>query len=93
MAVPDGKWAEYARVTRDAAALLGYRVDDRCLPDEKEPCGGTFGQHAMANLAVIKAVCDHQLLHLGAPPETVAVIYDGVLGEIRDPATCQLCRP
>jgi len=61
----DQSWAEVARATRDALALLGRPITPRCLPDEADPCGGTFADHAAAHLATIKAVADHQLLHLG----------------------------
>ena len=62
---PDQAWAEYARASRDALAALGYGITPRCLPDEVEPCGATYAQHSAAHLATIKAVCDHQLEHLG----------------------------
>jgi|SRR5580700_759493 hypothetical protein len=65
--VPDEAWAEYARASRDALASLGYGITPRCLPDEIAPCGASYAQHTTAHLATIKAVCDHQLVHLGQP--------------------------
>ena len=61
----DESWAEVARGTRRALAELGHPITPLCLPDEADPCGGTFTQHALAHLATIKAVADHQLEHLG----------------------------
>lgn len=66
MNVRDEEWEPVARSTREALRLLGYPIEPRCLPGEAAPCGATFAQHAMAHLAVIKAICDHQLMHLGA---------------------------
>lgn len=65
MTAADESWAEVARATREALALLGRPIEPRCLPDEADPCGGTFTLHAVAHLATIKAICDHQLGHLG----------------------------
>ena len=67
MSVPDEAWAEVARNSREALALLGYSIGPRCLPDEPDACGGTWAQHAAAQLGVLKAVADHQLAHLGGP--------------------------
>lgn len=61
----DESWAQIARDTREALATLGRPIEPRCLPDESDPCGGTFATHAMAHFATIKAICDHQLGHLG----------------------------
>ena len=61
----DESWAPVARDTREALRLLGRPIEPKCLPDETDPCGGTFAIHAMAHLASIKAICDHQLGHLG----------------------------
>lgn len=66
MPVDDESWAPVARATRQALDLLGYPITPRCLPDEPDPCGGTFALHTVAHLATIKAICDHQLVHLGA---------------------------
>jgi hypothetical protein len=60
-------WEQVARNSRQALALLGYPIASNCLPGEAEPCGGTFAEHAMAHLATLKAVCDHQLDHLDHP--------------------------
>jgi len=61
----DTQWADLARASRQALGLLGYPIDDRCLPDEPSPCGGTFQLHAIAHLATLAAVTDHHLEHLG----------------------------
>jgi hypothetical protein len=71
--VPDETWAQVARDSRDALALLGFPITGRCLPDEAEPCGATWAQHAAAQLATLRAVVDHQLEHVGLP---------GVAGEV-----------
>lgn len=61
----DESWAQIARDTREALRYLAYPIDAKCLPDESEPCGASFAQHAAAHLATIKAICDHQIGHLG----------------------------
>jgi len=79
----DQTWAGVARASRDALALLGYVVGPRCLPDEDEPCGGTFTMHACANLAAVKAVADHQLAHLGPQMGPMhGSVYNDVRGEL-----------
>lgn len=80
--VNDESWAPVARSTREALALLGYRITARCLPDEPGHCGGGYAQHAAAHLASIKAIVDHQLQHLGAPEGMVAKIYDKIVAEL-----------
>lgn len=88
--VPDQAWAEYARASRDALAVLGYGITPRCLPDEVEPCGATYAQHAAAHLATIKAVCDHQLEHLGPPFATMhGQIYWEARAELESGLGCQ----
>lgn len=77
-------WAVFARTSREVLRLLGYPIDSPCLPDEAMPCGGTFADHSMAHMAVIKAVIDHQLEHLGAPDECVREIYDHTVIELRE---------
>jgi hypothetical protein len=71
----DEAWATLARTSRAAMAHFGKETPP-CLPDEAEACGATFAQHAAAHLAVLKAVADHHLEHLG--PEFVACIYPDV---------------
>lgn len=86
---PDQAWAEYARASRDALAILGY-PGPRCLPDEAAPCGGSYTQHATAYLATIKAVCDHQLKHLGPPFATMhGQIYWEKRAELESGHGCQ----
>jgi hypothetical protein len=80
---PNDTWPDVARNTREALRWLGHGITPRCLPDEPEPCGGSFELHAMAHLATIKAICDHQLAHLGACAE-VDEIYRHTLAELAD---------
>lgn len=90
MTVTDESWAEVARSTREALALLGRPIEPRCLPDEADPCGATFALHAMAHLATIKAICDHQLYHLHAPAGQVDDIYRHTMAELTGPGSdCQ----
>jgi hypothetical protein len=77
-------WAQVARDTRDALALLGRPIEDRCLPDEASPCGGDFAEHALAHLLAIKAVCDHQLAHLRPADITAWEIYQAEAARIRE---------
>jgi hypothetical protein len=87
--VPDEAWADYARASRDALASLGYATP-RCLPDEPAPCGASYAQHTTAHLATIKAVCDHQLAHLGQPfIEMHGEIYLDKRLELEDGHGCQ----
>jgi hypothetical protein len=73
-------WAEFAVQTRDCLAHLGFTIVGNCMPDETEPCGGTYREHARANLTALIAVADHQLKHAGGlVPET----YDWATGLIR----------
>jgi hypothetical protein len=72
--VPDEAWAEVARTTRDALALLGRPVGPRCLPGEPDHCGGSFADHAAAQLAALEAVIEHQLWHLRPPDSMIAHI-------------------
>jgi len=80
--VADRAWASVARNTREALSWLGHPIEPRCLPDEAEPCGGSFALHALAHFATIKAICDHQLGHLGAAPEQVDDIYQHALADL-----------
>lgn len=86
--IPDEAWAAVARSTREVLALLGRPIEPKCLPDEAEPCGATFAMHAMAHLASIKAICDHQLAHLGpAFNEAQGEIYWHVRAELEADCT------
>ena len=79
----DETWAQVARDTREVLALLGRPVEPGCLPDESDPCGASFALHAVAHFASIKAVCDHQLGHLGpAFTEARGEIYWHVRDEL-----------
>jgi len=61
----DESWADVARKTREALRLVGYEIIPLCLPDEPSPCGISFALHAVSHFAALKAVADHQFLHLG----------------------------
>lgn len=62
----DASWAEAARSSREALALLGWPIGDKCLPDESGPCGASFALHAAAHFGTITAVVEHQVrIHLG----------------------------
>lgn len=92
MAASDESWAKVARSSRDALALVGHPIGPRCMPDEAEPCGATFAMHAMANFAVLKAIADHQLTHLGARYiEAHAEIYMDQRAELE--RICRLPHP
>lgn len=83
--VDDGAWAPMARATREALALLGHRIDPKCLPDEPDPCGGTFAMHTMAHLAWLEAIADHELWHLGPEFKRASRdVYWRALGELDD---------
>jgi hypothetical protein len=80
--VSDESWADVARASRTALDHLGYGIEPKCLPDEPGACGGSFAEHTAAHLAAIKAVCDHQLAHLGAPAEMIDDVYQHTLAEL-----------
>jgi hypothetical protein len=77
--VKDETWREYAELTRDVLARLGFGLAPDCLPHEAHPCGGGYGAHAQASLSVLRAVADHQLEHAG-----------GLLSEVYQWAAAQL---
>lgn len=77
------KWAEVARASREALALMNYSISTRCLPDEEKPCGGDFAQHALAHMAALTAVIDHQMTHLNAPQGMFTDIYDHIFQELQ----------
>ena len=80
----DDAWADLARASRAALAHLGYEIEPQCLPDETDPCGGTFVLHTAAHLATIKAVADHHITHLGAG-------FEELLDDVYERATAH-CR-
>ena len=83
MSAPDESWAPVARDTRAALRLLGRPIKPACLPDEPHPCGASFALHAAAHFAAIKAICDHQLAHLGPDFNTAqAEVYWGTRAEL-----------
>lgn len=65
MTATDASWAAVARDTREALRFLGHDIGPNCLPGEPEACGGTFTQHVVAHFAMIAAIVDHQMWHLG----------------------------
>lgn len=87
----DEAWADLARASRQALALLGYRIEASCLPGETSPCGGTFAGHAAAHLGVLRAIVDHQAAHLG-PDYAIFVdaVHGGALAEFSEHKFCQL---
>jgi hypothetical protein len=83
------KWAEVGRAARTALVQLGYPEFAHCLPDEPDACGAPAELHALAYLATLKAVADHQLAHLGAAPSVVAGIYQQTKAELESDPGCQ----
>jgi hypothetical protein len=81
-AAADATWAPLARSSREALSLLGYHVEDKCLPDEPAPCGGSFALHAVAQLSAIIAAADHHLAHLGADQSLAVAIYEQTAADI-----------
>ncbi|MFD9053304.1 hypothetical protein [Streptomyces zaomyceticus] len=55
-------WEAYAKGTRNALALLGVDLP-KCLPGEPMDCGHDFAQHALGNLAALRAWADVELQH------------------------------
>ena len=82
--IPDESWADVARASRHALALLGRPIGPNCLPGEPEHCGGSFALHACAHLAVLKAIADHQLdHHLGTAMSAAGEeIYQHTMSEL-----------
>jgi len=72
----DEAFKELAEATRAALALMGKDIEPRCLPGERDPCGRSYAEHAVAHLAAMAAIIDHQLTVIG--PEFVACIYPDV---------------
>jgi hypothetical protein len=88
--IADDTWAKPARDSRAALKLLGWNIDPKCLPDEANPCGASFAMHAMAHYAAIKALCDHQLEHLGPAFEAASNdIYETYRAELEN-NRCQM---
>jgi hypothetical protein len=86
----DESWKQVAGDSREALALMGYPVAPRCLPGEPDACGGTFAEHALAHMATLKAICDHQLdHHLGDP--RAGLVYAAALRDIL--ADCRQVHP
>ena len=87
----DEAWADLARASRQALALLGYRIEARCLPGETSPCGGTFAGHTAAHLGVLRAIADHQAAHLGPDYATfIDAVREKALAELNGHKFCQL---
>jgi hypothetical protein len=82
------KWQPVAQSTRQALGLLGYGVPD-CLPGEPQACGGNFAEHAMGNLAALRALVDHRIAHLGADAQPlVDSIYGDILKQLAAAEPC-----
>jgi len=79
----DTSWRPLAEQTRFALQHLNFCIEGACLPGETDACGGTFAQHAMAQLAALRAVVDDQISHLGtdAGPH-VEMIYQETRREL-----------
>lgn len=88
-AAVEHKWAEVGRAVRAALVGLGYPEMPACMPDEADPCGGLAQFHALAYLATLRAVVDHQLDHCGANPSVVADIYLTAKAELEADPGCQ----
>ena len=86
----DESWAKLARNSREALRLLGYDVEPVCLPGEADPCGGSFAQHAMANLGALKAVADHHLWHLGGLGQAHGEIYWNIRRDLEEKDAAKL---
>lgn len=68
----DEAWRPVAEAARECIRLLGYPVIMlRCMPGEDlaNGCYGNIAMHTGSYLAVLRAIVDHQLVHL-KPPET-----------------------
>jgi hypothetical protein len=89
----DHAWAEVARGARRALREVGYPITAECLPDEPGAslCGHTAQMHALSYFAILQAVAEHQLEHLGAHPSVVADIQLTAAAEIA--ADCQGVHP
>lgn len=91
MTAADRDWANVARASRDALALLGWPIARRCLPGEDDPCGGSFAEHAVAHLVTLQAVAGHQLTHLRPPRRMTETLWRSISRELRQ-EPCQLRR-
>jgi hypothetical protein len=84
----DLAWADLARNSAQSLALLGYPVS-ACLPGDAEPCGGSYAEHAAANLIAMMAVNAHHLKHLAPSEELFDSVYDDTVAKLNQPG-CQL---
>lgn len=84
------RWAE---VARGALVEVGYGTLPACMPGEAAPCGASAELHALSYFAILKAVADHQLGHLGANPDVVGEIYLHTSVELTDHPGCQGVHP
>lgn len=65
----DEAWRQPAEAARECIQLLGYPVIMlRCMPGEDLAgnCPGNVAEHALSYFTVLRAIADHQLLHLSA---------------------------
>lgn len=92
MSAADASWAAVARDTREALRYLGHPIEPMCLPGELQECGGSYAEHAAAQLATIIAIARHQLAHLGA--EWQPLVDEVMLEQCAQLAgACDVCPP
>lgn len=81
----DETWRPVAEAARECMQLLGYPVIMlRCMPGEDQAgsCDGNVAMHAGSYFAVLKAIIDHQLLHLSMPQAEFDRIYQHAQAEL-----------
>ncbi len=81
----DEAWRPTAEAARECIRLLGYpSAMTLCLPGEEasKGCDGTVAQHALSYFAVLRAIVDHQLIHLNMPAGMFQRIYRQALADI-----------
>jgi hypothetical protein len=84
----DLTWKPLAESTRQALDLLGYPLP-ACLPDEPEPCGGSFAEHTLAHLAALRAVVEYRITHLHLDDASLLEqIHDETLAKLRAAEPC-----
>lgn len=74
----DEAWRPVAEAARECIGILGHPVAMlRCMPGEDQAgcCPGNVAMHALSYFAVLRAIVDHQILHLDPPPAELSRIY------------------
>ncbi|HUN38327.1 MAG TPA: hypothetical protein VMU95_40570 [Trebonia sp.] len=91
MSAVEESWRDVAVSTREALRLMGYQRTGRCFPGEPfhDLCGRGWPEHAMAMLATVKAVAEHQLQHLAPPASRLDLVYKGVARELVEGCCCE----